>query len=103
MISVEGMVVSCLGEVDLFMYFVLSSRIAVEVINHLIEIKRLNPLREAMNAFVDVPETSMVDVLICYLTCQNADFEGLCETPYLQMEFIPQEEDGDSKYLLCVA
>ncbi|XP_045121790.1 uncharacterized protein LOC123510578 [Portunus trituberculatus] len=70
------------------------SMIAVEVIGHLIEVKRLNLLREAMDAFVDVPEISMVDVLTCYLGCQNADFEGLCQTPYMQIEYIPQEEDG---------
>lgn len=70
----------------------------MEVIAHLIELKRLNLLREAMYNFVDVPETSLVDVLICYLGCQSTDFEGLCQTPYMQLEFDPQDEDGDSKF-----
>ena len=72
---------------------------AVEVIVYLIELKKLNLLREAINIFVDVHETSLVDVLILYLSCQNTDFEGLCQIPHMQMEFDPQEEEGDSKCL----
>lgn len=74
----------------------------MEVIARLIELKRLNLLREAMNVFVDVPESSLVDVLIFYIDRPNMDFEGLCLTPHMPMDFDPQEEDGGSRCLLSV-
>lgn len=75
---------------------------AMEVIARLIEMKKLNLLREAMNAFVDIPESSLVDVLTFYLGQPDVDFEGLCVTPSMPMEFDPQEEDMDSKCLLFI-
>ncbi|KAG0721442.1 Nucleolar protein 11 [Chionoecetes opilio] len=48
-----------------------------------------------MNIFVDVPETSLVDVLTFYVGCPSTAFEGLCQTPHMQMDYDPQEEEGD--------
>lgn len=71
------------------------SMMATEVIARLIELKKLNLLREAMNVFVDVPESSLVDVLTFYLDQPSMAFEGLCVTPHMPMEYDPQEEEGE--------
>lgn len=95
------MKVTCDVEVNVTLP-VLSSRMVVEVIARLIELKKLNLLREAMNTFVDVPESALVDVLTFYLDQPNMDYEGLCSIPHMPMEYDPQEEDGDSKCLFHI-
>ncbi|XP_071520721.1 nucleolar protein 11 [Panulirus ornatus] len=71
------------------------SILVADVVNRLIEKKRLLLLNETVTTFCDIPESCLIDVLDFYMHCKDMEFEGLCEYPHLQMEFEPMEEDAD--------
>lgn len=69
------------------------SLLVTHLVNILLEKKKTRLLNETLDTFRDIPEACLVDIANYYLSCDNADFEGLCKCPQMETKcVIPGDE-----------
>ncbi|XP_042877296.1 uncharacterized protein LOC122256570 isoform X2 [Penaeus japonicus] len=69
------------------------SLLVTHLVNMLLKQKKTRLLNETLETFRDIPESCLVDVANYYLSCDDADFEGLCECPAMESKcIIPGDE-----------
>ncbi|XP_070001024.1 nucleolar protein 11 isoform X3 [Penaeus vannamei] len=69
------------------------SLLVTHLVNILLEQKKTRLLNETLDAFRDIPEACLVDIANYYLSCSDADFEGLCKCPPMETKcVIPGDE-----------
>ncbi|XP_047479892.1 nucleolar protein 11-like isoform X2 [Penaeus chinensis] len=69
------------------------SLLVTHLVDILLEKKKTRLLNETLDTFRDIPEACLVNIANYYLSCDNADFEGLCKCPQMETKcVIPGDE-----------